>query len=317
MASTIEHKKVEWIELFFDLTYVVAIAALTHTFIHHAEHHHLAEGYTVFFSMMAVLWWTWSQNTIYADRFVKGDAYYNLVTIVQMAFILALSLYMEDPLGEQTSQIAYLYVGVRLCILALYARVHLTEPDKRTVTGKLIAGLSLSGLLWLISAFLDPSIAVWLWVAGVFVDLLTGYLVRSDVARVAPPNVAHLPERMGLLAMIILGEAIVGVAADIDPAAFWAMGAELGRFILSFAAVATVWWGYFALSDKHLAEKIKGNGQDVVRLHYFIYAGIGLFAATIHLFTRAHTEAGTLIILLAVSLALTFLPMLLLARRHG
>ena len=62
-------KKVEWIELFFDLVYVVAIASLTHVAMHLVEDGHVLAHYRVFIFLMAIVWWTWAGNTVYASRF--------------------------------------------------------------------------------------------------------------------------------------------------------------------------------------------------------------------------------------------------------
>lgn len=313
----VQHKKVEWIELYFDLVYVVAIASLTHAAAHLLEHGHVRDHYILFASVMGVIWWSWAGNTMYANRFKKGDAYYIVLTMIQMVLVLVLSLFVAGALTDTIREFSLAYVGIRLVTIALYVRIHRTQSDKRGVTRVFLTGFSLSALVWLVASFLPAPYAMYLWGLGVLIDFMTGYSVRSTIENVAPPSTEHLPERVGLLAMIIMGEAIVGVTVGLTGGQLLSDGGALVRFFVSFAAICAVWWAYFRLSESFLAGRISGSGQDIIRAHYVVYTGLGMFAEFIHLFTRAHTPASTLGMLLVISLTLIFAPMAYVSWRHG
>jgi low temperature requirement protein LtrA len=310
-------KKVEWIELFFDLVYVVAIASLTHTTIHLIEHDDVLQHYEVFIFLMAVVWWTWAGNTIYASRFKKGDAYYNILTGIQMGLVLIMSVFFENALGKDAQVFSLIYVAIRLVLLALYVRVHITEPDKRPVTGIFLSGFSLGGLMWLMACFLPVPYTLYLWIVGAVIDFLTPTLIRSKISEIAPANAEHLPERMGLLAIIILGESIVGVTAGLNGEMILHDYTLLLKLAVSFAAICAMWFSYFNILEKYIVHKVKGSGQELVRGHFFIYTGLGFFAELIHLFTRGHTLPCILLALLVVSLILVFAPLALVSWRYN
>jgi low temperature requirement protein LtrA len=76
-----------------------------------------------------------------------------------------------------------------------------------------IIGFSLAATIWLISAFM-PSLDVrfFLWVIGFLIDFATPITAGRLHSKFAP-DTSHLPERMGLFTLIVLGESIVGLVA--------------------------------------------------------------------------------------------------------
>ncbi len=54
-----------WLELFFDLIFVVALGKVTH-FLTHIHHGHLdARVWWKFFLVFIPLWWIWVGHTVY------------------------------------------------------------------------------------------------------------------------------------------------------------------------------------------------------------------------------------------------------------
>ncbi len=50
-----------------------------------------------------------------------------------MVLVLVMSLFIDGAMKEHVQEFSLAYVGIRIGILALSGRIHLTEPDKRPV----------------------------------------------------------------------------------------------------------------------------------------------------------------------------------------
>ena len=76
-----------WLELFFDLVFVAAIAALATRL--HADHS--VAGLAVFAGLFVPVWWGWMGYTWYATGFDSDDAVFRLGVLAGMLAIAALS----------------------------------------------------------------------------------------------------------------------------------------------------------------------------------------------------------------------------------
>src|SRR3712207_5915000 len=75
-----ELRHATWMELFFDLVFVVAVAALGSR---------LSEDYSLtgifqFGALFVPVWWAWVGHTIYAARFDTDDVVHRLATAAMM-----------------------------------------------------------------------------------------------------------------------------------------------------------------------------------------------------------------------------------------
>ncbi|MER3589952.1 MAG: low temperature requirement protein A, partial [Mastigocladus sp. ERB_26_1] len=64
-----EERHATWLELFYDLVFVVAVSQLAHNL---KENVSLA-GYLGFVFLFIPVWWSWIGTTMYANRFDSDD----------------------------------------------------------------------------------------------------------------------------------------------------------------------------------------------------------------------------------------------------
>jgi len=81
------------------------------------------------------------------------------------------------------------------------------------------------------------------------------------------------------------------------------------RLFLAFSLVVMVWWRYFDDIETALMGKLQGAAQLHIYGHLPIYLGVGLLAAFCHNILDTQVGTGSAGILLAISLALIFLPL--------
>ena len=81
-----------WLELFFDLVFVVAVAQLGQQLSEDVT----AEGLFRFLGFSVPVWWAWMGFTFYANRFDTDDLPYRLLIFVAMLGVAALATTLPD-----------------------------------------------------------------------------------------------------------------------------------------------------------------------------------------------------------------------------
>jgi low temperature requirement protein LtrA len=85
-------------------------------------------------------------------------------------------------------------------------------PAASKLANGLAQGFLMSTILWLISAVVPIPIRFLMWALAIAIDIPTTILIGRKHVQLAP-NIFHLPERMGLFTLIVIGETIFGLVA--------------------------------------------------------------------------------------------------------
>jgi low temperature requirement protein LtrA len=108
-----------WLELFFDLVFVVAITELSRVLV--ADHSAL--GFVRFAAPFFPIFVAWQGYMAYATRFDTDDLGMRLAYFAGMLAIAAMAVQIGDVAdGRHTTGFALAYVALRTIILVLYAR---------------------------------------------------------------------------------------------------------------------------------------------------------------------------------------------------
>jgi low temperature requirement protein LtrA len=267
-------RKVSWLELFFDLIFVAAVAQVAEPL----RHHYTFGEFLRLTPLFALIWWAWTGHTVFATRFDTDDAAQRVLTLVQMFAIAAMAANAKDALDSRSSAgFAAAYAAVRLVLVAQYWRAR-RIPEARPLTSRFIAGYGVAALLWLISALTPAPVRFGLWAVAFVIDLGTPWLtVRQSVA--APPNAAHLPERFGLFTIILLGESLVAVMQGMESQDHWTPAAAASAF-LGLSLLFLLWWWYFDGVSGASERPVRTRG-DARRFHVWSYAHFPLYLGII------------------------------------
>ncbi len=110
-TDRLEERRASWLELFFDLVFVVAITQLSHELV---VDHSLA-GFLKFAGLFVPVFVAWQGFSFYADRFDTDDLACRAVFGAGMLAIIALAGLIDDVgHGERTAGFALAYVGAPL-----------------------------------------------------------------------------------------------------------------------------------------------------------------------------------------------------------
>ncbi len=261
-------RKVTWLELFFDLIFVAAVAQVAGPLRHDYSLRELARLSPLF----ALIWWAWTGHTFFSTRFDIDDGVQRGLTFVQIFAVAVMAANARDALDSRsTAGFAAAYAAVRLVLVAQYLRArHVKEA--RSLTRRYIAGHGIAAAMWLLSALVPSPARLWIWTAAFAIDLGTPWLAVSHSVKV-PPDAAHLPERFGLFTLILLGESVVAVMQGMESQDSWPPEAVLSAILGMGVPFLTCWWYFRRAAGSELRVR---NQRDAIRFHVWSYAHLPL-----------------------------------------
>ncbi|BAY24946.1 low temperature requirement A [Calothrix sp. NIES-2100] len=247
-----EERRATWLELFYDLIFVVAIAELAHNLSKDVS----LLGVLGYVALFIPIWSCWLGATFYANLFDTDDLGDRLLTLVQMMMIAALAINVHHGLGKSSVGFAIAYIGARsiLIVQFLIARYHV--PVARPLLNRYIWGFGLGAGCWLLSLFVPVPWRFALWALGLFIDLITP-LGTGHLATQITPDISHMPERLGLFTMIVLGESVAAVVKGVVEKE-WNVSSIITA-LMGMSIAFSFWWLYFDSIDGSPLETMKAG----------------------------------------------------------
>ncbi len=240
-------RSVGWLELFFDLYFVVVIAELAH----HLKNHVSWLGIGEFIFLFLPIWWIWIGATYYTERFETEGIEQRLIVFAQMIPIAGLAVFAHDALGETSAGFALSYAVCRTFHIFLWWRAGRHDRAFRPISKRFVLGFSVGVGLFYLSVLMPLSVRFWLWSAALLIDMITPLFTLKQQVHLPKLSTSKLPERYGLFMIIVLGESVMGVVAGL------AEQEELSLFvaiaaILGIAMAFGLWWIYFDFVGRRL-----------------------------------------------------------------
>ncbi|MDZ8108295.1 MAG: low temperature requirement protein A [Nostoc sp. DedQUE12a] len=250
--ETEEERRATWLELFYDLVFVVAVAQLAHNLKEDIS----LSGLFGFVVLFIPVWWSWIGTTFYANRFDSDDVGHRLLIAIQMLTAAAMAVNIHHGLGESSPGFALSYALGRAVLVIEYVRAGIHIPSARPLTTRYAIGFAIAALLWLISAFIPIPWRFALWTLGIIIDFATPLTARKFQLGLLP-HASHLPERFGLFTIIVLGEAIIAVVNGVSEQKWNTLTVISAVFGLIIAF--SWWWVYF--------DNLGGKPIEIARTH--------------------------------------------------
>jgi low temperature requirement protein LtrA len=281
-----EHRGATWLELFYDLVFVVAVAGLSHRLSHHISSIDVMK----FVALFIPIWWAWVGHTVYATRFDTDDIVHRLLTLVIMFAGAIMAVYVTSGLEEGASGFAAGYVLARICLLIFYIRARIHVPEARQMTTLYLTGFGLGAFCWSISLAFPPPFKFILWAIGLSIDFVTPWIGRKRFLHKAPLDTSHFPERFGLFTIIILGESVLAVVSGLSKGDWNLLSLFSG--ILAFILAVNIWWIYFTFIHEVKHECHLGSGQPFIYAHLPIVISLTAIGASISNIIQNSGSAG-------------------------
>jgi low temperature requirement protein LtrA len=268
-------RRVETIELFFDLVFVFTVTQLAGL----VEHAHGPLDLLRALLVLTLIWWmydgyAWLTNAAGTPRPLR------LVLLAAMAGFLVIALAIPGVAGATGLAFGLAYLAVVLVHLAAFG-----ASRGRAVLA--IAPFNLAAAALAIAAGLVDADWDWLLLLAAAAPFLVATLLRRE--RAFAVDTDHFVERHGLIVIIALGESVVAIGTgaggrDLD-------ARTAGAVVLALGFVAALWWAYFDRDDDRAARAMAAAAPPararIAILGYFyahlaMLAGIVALAAGIH-----------------------------------
>jgi low temperature requirement protein LtrA len=101
-------RKISWLELFYDLVYVIAISTITHSLAKQFSKSALLD----YFFLFVIIFWGWLNGSLYHDLHGNEGLRTKLMTLWQMLIIAALVITLH-------SEQAYLLLNATIVLLVM------------------------------------------------------------------------------------------------------------------------------------------------------------------------------------------------------
>jgi low temperature requirement protein LtrA len=269
-----------WLELFYDLAFVAAVAMMGTRLVHEITW----TGIAVYLAYFVLVWWLWASHTFYADRYDTDDLLYRLLAGAQMVAVAVIAVSVSVGEAGSTQAFAIGYTAAWFILLALYARAFRHVPETRELVRGYLVGFGAASLIWFVSIVVPEPARFWLWAVALTVDLVTPFALRKIQAAV-PLDVSHLPERFGLFTILVLGESIVAVTVGLSHVPWHWSTTLVGIFGVGTATC--LWWIIF---DGHDGTVVRRRGDRKnwrptvwIYSHLPLAAGLAMFGVSVEI----------------------------------
>jgi len=271
-------KRVEPLELFFDLVFVFALTQVTARMADELSWGGLLRGLLV----LAAIWWAWAAYAWLTNEVDGGRRGVRLAIFGAMVAMLLASLAIPGAFEGDALLFACAYLGVRAMHVLLFAAGS-DDVDVRQAARALAPIAVLAPSLLLVASALDGAAQAAVWIVALLFDYVGGALRGIGGWRLSP---GHFAERHGLVVIIALGESIVAIGVGAAGIALEA--GEIAAAALGVIVSAALWWVYFDDARERVERRLQavaaGRARNVMArdsfsfLHLPLIAGIVLLA---------------------------------------
>lgn len=310
------------LELLFDLIFVVAVGTSAARFAEMAAEGHIAKGVLAFLFAMFAICVAWISFTWFASSFDTDDWLYRILTMLTMVGVVIFALGLapmfhsiDEGHHVDTRLMVIGYVVMRVPLAAQWWRAARQSADYRLVALRNIRWMLLVQTGWVVFGFVPMplSLTVVIGVCLGICELLIPVLAQGG-ANGTPWHPRHIAERYSLLAIITLGEGIVGTIGSSQGL----LGGEAGDH-WSWNAIAVVitgvgltfglWWVYFMMPFGAFLEHRPTYGYLFGYGHVLVFmaiagTGAGLHILGLYLEHESELSEATAVILLTVPVAI-------------
>ncbi len=290
------HRATTPLELLFDLTFAVAFGVAGAQFAHLITQGHVLAGLLSFGLAMFAIVWAWINFSWFSSAFDTDDWLYRVTTMVQMIGVIILTLGLPPMFAsieaggavDNTLMVAG-YIVMRLAMVFQWLRVARTDPEHRQVAKIYAVSLVIAQVGWVM--LMLAHVTVWFNLGFACLLLLVemiGPTLGERKREGTPWHAHHMAERYQGLAIITLGEGVIGTVATLS-AVVSRQGWSVDAVLIAVAGTGLtfgLWWVYYIVPSGDILHRFRN------RSFVWGYGHIMLFGALAAVGAGLHTAAA-------------------------
>lgn len=245
LESVDRERTVSFLELFYDLVFVVLIAQIAHTLAGDVSW----GGYLRFVVVFLLVWTAWVNGSTYHEYHGGDDGRSRNYIFLQMgalAMMAAFAAHAADDLA-QGRRFVLSYVVLTLLLAWQWRQAQKASPQSLAagITPNLVSLLVLAGAVGASLLAGDVDVRLAIWAGAVVLTTAAAALLtrRSQAVNDAAAVTESLAERFGLLTIVVLGEVVVGVVDGVAESEQSVLAIATG--VLALVVAFGLWWCYF------------------------------------------------------------------------
>lgn len=275
-VTAFEERKISWLELFYDLVYVIVISQATH---HLAAHNGLG-GMIDFFLLFVMIFWGWVNGSMYYDLHGITGIRTRFMTLWQMMSVAVLAVTLNsshtfiNPGNVTALVLLELYITYVWWSVGLYDKSHRKLNLPYTVC-YLIAAFFIIATLKVGISYQRIFLAIAI-VLNFLPPILSTLILKRQQSNLGLSS--SMVERLGLLTIILFGECILGIISGMGTLHNLNIHAWV-YFVLGILIVFALWWLFFALIADREVKKDAFNWQALTLLYIPALASLSMIGA--------------------------------------
>ncbi|OMC31883.1 hypothetical protein A5740_13645 [Mycobacterium sp. GA-1841] len=287
-----QHRVATPLELLFDLTFVIAFGVAASQLAHLMADGHVSAGLAGFGFSAFAIWWAWMNFTWFASAYDTDDWIYRVMTMVQMVGVIVLALGIPPVFSSiehgghvDNAVMVAGYVVMRIALVGQWLRAAGQDPARRAACLTYACAVVVAQIGWVLQIFVQTSVTVFFCTALVLMVVeVSGPVLAERRMGGTPWHAHHVAERYGLLAIIALGEGVVGTVASLT-AAVGEHGWSTDAIALVAAGIGLtfgMWWVYFLVPAGDLLHARRALSFWYGYLHLAVFGAIVATGAGLH-----------------------------------
>ncbi len=311
------HRAATPLEALYDLVFAAAFGVAGAQFATGVAAGHGGAAVGAFAFAVAAITWAWINFSWFASAFDTDDWLFRLFTMVQMVGVIVLAIGLPtmfeslENVGVFANQIMVSgYIVMRVGLLAQWVRAA-RDPRYRAQALTYVVFIAVAQLGWVVVAWAPLTFAGGLLAAVVcWLIELGGPVVaerKGDGEHKGTPwHPHHIAERYSLLAIITLGETVIGTLAAAQEISHL-QGWSADTIVVIGAGVAmtfALWWSYTMLPSGPILAAHRGRAFVWGYGHALIFGSIAAVGAGLHAIGYAYGEhalpTSTVILMIAI-----------------
>ena len=275
---SMENRHATWLELFFDLIFVVALGKVSHLLAYTTNNELDSHSFLTFAILFLPFWWIWVLHTSFSNRFDRDSRFHRILTLLIMFVLIILSTTIGSGIENNYKVFLMVYAAAKIITSALYVK-DIQKIEDRSLNKRIIGALAFGTVLALGGIFFSYQVAAVLLIISILLEIIIIQTTLNSRHGTSPVDKEHLVERTGLLAIVLLGESIISLTAglsDVD----WTM-LTIATGIVGFLIIAMIWWIYFDSLDLLIESKKDKYGTGIIYSQLLVYMSFAILANTI------------------------------------